>query len=55
VNIPVGWFRENLTLEEINARFLDLLEGKGVKRFGPGQVIDGRYYGEELFVFYTKK
>ena len=55
VNVPVHWFRENLSLEQINERFLNLLETKGVKRFGPGQVIDGRYYGEELFVFYTKK
>jgi len=41
-------------MDEINKRFSELLKRKGVKRFGPGQVVNGRYYEEELFVFYDK-
>jgi hypothetical protein len=51
VNVPTRWFKEDISLEEINQRFLDFLNKKKLKRFGPGQVIDGRYYEEELFVF----
>jgi len=54
VNIPTHWFKENITLEEINRRFTDFLEGKGLKRLSPGQVIGGRFYEEELFVFFDK-
>lgn len=52
VNIPIFWFKENISLEEINRKVCEYLENKKLKRFGPGQVIDGRYYEEELFVFY---
>jgi len=52
VNIPIFWFNENISLEEINRRVCEFLENKKLKRFGPGQVIDGRYYEEELFIFY---
>jgi len=52
VNVPGYWLRENVSLEKINERLVGFLEKKRVKRFGPGQVIDGRYYEEELFVFY---
>jgi hypothetical protein len=52
VNVPTHWFKEDVSLKEINKRFLKLLERKNVRRFGPGQVIDGRYYEEELFVFF---
>ena len=55
VNIPIFWFNENISLEEINRRVCEFLENKKLKRFGPGQVIDGRYYEEELFVFYDKE
>jgi len=55
VDVPVDWFRENISLEKINHRFRLFLEDKGLKRFGPGQIINGRYYGEELFVFYQIK
>jgi len=51
VNVPTRWFREDISLDEINKRFINLLKKKKLKRFGPGQVIDGRYYEEELFVF----
>jgi hypothetical protein len=52
VNVPTYWFKENILLEEINNNFLKFLESKNLKRFGPGQVINGRYYEEELFVFF---
>jgi hypothetical protein len=55
VNVPTHWLREKLSLEEINNRFCQFLEGKEIKRLSPGQVIDGRFYEEELFVFYEKK
>jgi len=55
VDVPVDWFRENISLESINHRFRLFLEDKSLKRFGPGQIIDGRYYGEELFVFHKIK
>lgn len=51
VNVPTYWFKEDISLEEINKRFLKLLERKNLRRFGPGQVVDGRYYEEELFIF----
>ena len=52
LNVPTYWFKEDISLEEINKRFLKLLERKNLRRFGPGQVVDGRYYEEELFVFF---
>jgi hypothetical protein len=54
VNIPTLWLREKASLEEINKRFCQFLEGKEIKRLSPGQVINGRFYEEELFVFYDK-
>lgn len=55
VNIPTTWFNESITLEEINRRFIRFLQGKEIRRLSPGQVIDGRFYEEELFVFFDKK
>jgi len=55
VNVPGFWLKENVSLEEINQRFETFLQTKQVRRFGPGQVIDGRYYEEELFVFFSSK
>jgi len=55
VNVPVRWFRENVSLKEINERFDDFLGNKIMRRFPAGQVINGRYYGEEVFVFYDRK
>jgi len=54
VNVPTYWFKEDISLEEINARFSRFLEDKHIRRFGPGQVINGRYYGEEVCIFYDK-
>ncbi|MFP4088061.1 MAG: ParB N-terminal domain-containing protein [Desulfobacteraceae bacterium] len=55
VNVPIYWLKEEKSLDVMNQAFLRLLEGKRLKRFGPGQIIDGRYYEEELFVFLQKK
>jgi hypothetical protein len=55
VNVPIRWFRENVSLREINERFEEFLRKKEMRRFPPGQVINGRYYGEEVFVFFDKK
>lgn len=55
VNVPTAWFKEDISLEEINKRFSLFLERKEIRRLGPGQVINGRYYEEELFVFYDKR
>lgn len=54
VNVPTYWFKEDISLEEINGRFSRFLEAKHIRRFGPGQVINGRYYGEEVYIFYEK-
>jgi len=55
VNVPVRWFREDVPLEEMNERFESFIRSKQIRRFGPGQVINGRYYGEEVFVFYDRR
>jgi len=55
VNVPTYWFNEDISLDEINGRFSQFLEGKNIQRFGPGQVINGRYYGEEVCIFYDKR
>ncbi|MBN1103506.1 MAG: hypothetical protein JXL84_08865 [Deltaproteobacteria bacterium] len=55
VNVPTQWFREDIPMEEINRRFRDFLRGKELRHIGPGQVIDGRYYEEKLFVFYDRR
>ena len=54
VNVPTYWFNEDISLEEINGRFARFLQGKHIRRFGPGQVINGRYYSEEVYIFYDK-
>lgn len=53
INVPGYWLKENISLKDINQRFDNFLQEKQVRRFGPGQVIDGRYYEEELFVFFS--
>jgi hypothetical protein len=54
VNVPASWFKEDVSCDKLNQRFDRFLRNKGIKRFGPGQVIDGRYYEEALYVFYDK-
>ncbi len=51
VNVPTQWFREDISLEEINLRFREHLKRKKIRHLGPGQILGGRYYEEELFVF----
>jgi len=55
VDVPTRWLKEDISLREINRRFTELLKKKGIKRFGSGQVVNGRFYEEELFVFYDKE
>jgi len=55
VNVPGYWLKENISQKEINQKFETFLQKKQVRRFGPGQVIDGRYYEEELFVFFSSQ
>jgi hypothetical protein len=52
VNVPGYWFTENVSLKEINRRFDKFLEKKKMRKFSAGMVLDGRYYEEELVVFY---
>ena len=52
VNVSSHWCKQPAGLEEINARFEAHLRTKRVRKFGPGQVIDGRYYEEELYIFF---
>jgi hypothetical protein len=52
INIPSQWLKEDISLDDINERFTNYLTTKRIRKFGPGQVIDGRFYGETLFVFY---
>jgi hypothetical protein len=51
-NVPITLFREQISLEEINERLFDFLKRKKLRRFGPRQVLNGRYYQEELYVFF---
>ncbi|MFX0098205.1 MAG: hypothetical protein ACFFCS_01400 [Candidatus Hodarchaeota archaeon] len=55
VNVPTNWFKETIGLDEINERFEIFLQGKALRRFPPEQVINGRYYQEEIYFFYEKK
>jgi len=55
VNVPIGLFREDISLEEINTAFSEFLSEKSLRRFPPGQIINGRYYEEELFVFFDHR
>ncbi len=51
-NIPITLFKKQISLEEINARLSDFLKKRKLRRFGPGQILNGRYYQEELYVFF---
>jgi hypothetical protein len=51
VNVPTQWFREDVSLQEVNLRFAEHLKRKQIQHLGPGQILNGRYYEEELFVF----
>ncbi|MBW2029658.1 MAG: hypothetical protein JRH06_01245 [Deltaproteobacteria bacterium] len=51
VNTPIGWFEEDISLEEMKGRFKALLESKGLLRLEPGHEFQGRVYDEALLVF----
>jgi len=55
VNVPISWFKEDIALGSLNRRFEEFLNKKQVIRLPPGQIIEGRYYEEEVFVFLDKK
>lgn len=55
INVPTVWLKEDVPLHVINERFMEHLRAKELRRLAPGQVINGRYYEEELFVFYDRK
>ena len=55
INVPTAWLKEEIALEALNERFMEHLRAKGLRRLAPGQVISGRYYEEELFVFFDRK
>ena len=52
VDVPTDWFKEDVSLRAINERFVAHLKRKKIRRLGPGQIVSGRYYEEELFVFF---
>ncbi|MCP4692666.1 MAG: hypothetical protein GY859_31790 [Desulfobacterales bacterium] len=54
INVPSHWLKEHVSREVMDRRFTEYLDGKLVKRFGAGQVIDGRFYEEELHVFISR-
>ena len=54
VNMPIALLREPMPLEEINGRLMELLNNKKMRRFGPGQIVNGRYYEEALYVFFDE-
>ena len=51
VNVPAPWLKESIPLETLNQRFVAFLRQKKMQHLPPGQVVNGRYYEEELFVF----
>jgi L-serine kinase (ADP) len=51
VNVPARWLKENVPLDALNRRFVQFLRHKEMKHLQSGQVVNGRYYEEEVFVF----
>jgi L-serine kinase (ADP) len=51
VNVPALWLKEDVSLEDLKRRFVQFLQHKEMQHLPPGQVVKGRYYEEELFVF----
>lgn len=51
VNVPARWLKEDVPLEALNRRFVRFLQHKEMKHLPPGQVVNGRFYEEELFMF----
>ncbi|MBW1997987.1 MAG: hypothetical protein JRJ29_08505 [Deltaproteobacteria bacterium] len=55
LNVPIGWFKEEIALEEISARVRELLDRKEVMRLEPGRDFKGRTYDEPLLVFQDRR
>lgn len=54
IEVPIEWFQNKLPYENLKERFEKLMANKIARHFGPGQVLDGRYYEEDILVFYDK-
>jgi L-serine kinase (ADP) len=52
VNVPAPWLKEEVGLETLNQRFVEFLRRKKMNHLPPGQLVNGRYYEEELYVFF---
>ena len=52
INIPIEWFKQSSNLKTLNKQLKKLLKNKKLEKIGSHQVIEGRYYEEELFMFY---
>jgi len=52
VDVPGLWLKDPVSTDDLNRTFKRYLQEKRIRRFPPGQVVYGRYYEEELFVFY---
>jgi hypothetical protein len=52
INIPIEWFKQSSNLKTLNKQLKKLLKNKKLEKIGSHQVIDGRFYEEELYMFY---
>ena len=52
INIPIDWFKQSSKLKTLNKQLEKLLKNKKVEKIASNQVLEGRYYEEELFMFY---
>lgn len=55
IDVPIRWLRGEHPLEAVNRKFLASLQNKEITHLPPGQVIHGRYFEEDLFVFRETK
>ena len=54
LDIPIQLLNSQINLSKAQSQLKDYLKKKDIIRFGPGQVIEGRYYEEEILVFLDK-
>jgi len=52
INIPIVWFKQGSNLDTLNIQLESLLKNKRIEKIAPHQLIEGRYYEEELLMFY---
>ncbi|MGV9171259.1 MAG: ParB N-terminal domain-containing protein [Promethearchaeia archaeon] len=55
IDLPLNILNSNMSYSQASAELEKFLKRKAITRFGPGQVIEGRYYEEEVLVFLDKK